>query len=230
MKKTFKNKILCVMLCFLLAFVFCSCEGGDIVETGAPAGVSNDNTSSVPEVSNKPENVESEEEQEIKIPYPLEMYFSSGAGGWRTVITLNADGSFTGEYTDGEVDNAPEYPNGTAYISKITGQFSKLRKVNAYTFALTLEDLEIEGEVGESYIEDGIRYIVSNPNGFMNTDGSDFTRDYLLYTPDAPIINLNEDFLGWWPSRMQEVAPDTLALYGLCNTQTQVGFFSQPTE
>lgn len=229
MKKTFKNKALAVICCFILIFVFAGCEGADVVEMGTPAGVSNDDTVSTPQVSQKPESVESKEE-ETEISYPLEMYFSSGAGAWRTVITLNADGSFTGEYTDGEVDNAPEYPNGTTYISKFIGQFSAVRKVNDYTFALTLEDLEIEGEVGQSYIEDGTRYIVSNPNGFMNTDGSDYAKDYLLYTPDAPISSLSEDFLGWWPSRMHDNEYETLMLYGLCNTQTQGGFFSQPTE
>ena len=229
MKKTFKNKVLCVIFCFLLAFVFCACAGGDVVETGTPAGVSDDAVS-MPEVSQKPESVESVIEEKIEIAYPLEMYFSSGAGGWYTVITLNADGSFMGEYSDGEAETAPDYPNGTVYISKITGQFSELRMVNDYTFALTLENLEIEGEVGGSYIEDGIRYIISNPNGFMNTDGSDYAKDYLLYTPDAPIQELSEDFLGWWPSRMQDVTPETLTLYGLCNTQTQVGFFTLPIE
>lgn len=229
MKKTFKNKVLCVVFCFLLAFVFCACDGGDVVETGKPAGVSDDAVS-MPEVSQKPESVESIIEEKIEIHYPLEMYFSSGVGGWYTVITINADGSFFGEYIDSEAENASDYPNGSVYISKFTGQFSKLIKVNDYTFALTVENIEIEGEVGQSYIEDGIRYIVSNPNGLMNNDDSDFAMDYLLYTPDAPVLNLNEDFLSWWPNRTQALKPETLELYGLFNTKTQVGFFTLPSE
>ena len=233
MKKTFKNKALCVILCFLLVFVLSACQGGDVVGTGRPAGVSPEVPVSVPNISSKPESVESEIkdiEDEVEIPYPLEMYFSSGVGAWFTKLVINADDSFTGEYTDSEVDNGPEYPNGTTYISKFSGQFSEVRQVNDYTFALTLETLEVEGEVGESYIEDGIRYIVSNPNGLMNSDDSDYAKDYLLYTPTAPTAELNEDFLSWWPYRIEETTPETLMVYGFCNTQTNTGFFTTPAD
>ena len=90
-----KNKFILTILCSALILLAVGCDAGtDIVETGRPSGVSQEIQTSLPEADQKPESDNSELEEEFNIPYPLEMYFSSGAGAWATNITINADGSF----------------------------------------------------------------------------------------------------------------------------------------
>lgn len=59
----------------------------------------------------KAEDLDVQETAEESIKDPLsfsefqdiEFYFASGAGGWRTVMQIEADGSFSGEYSDSDM-------------------------------------------------------------------------------------------------------------------------------
>ncbi len=228
--KILKNKFVIMALClgFILSTAGCN-VGTDIVGTGRPSGVSQDSYTSVPEVESKPESESSEikADDQAEIPYPLEMYFSSGVGAWVSQITINSDGSFVGIYTDGNMgETAAEYPNGTVYRCEFYGRFSKLRFVNEYTYALTLEELVVDGEIGQSVVENGILYKTAYPYGLMNTDNTAPARDFLLYTPDAPIEALRDEFISWWPERFNSELAEKLMLYGLRNIQTDEGFFT----
>ena len=56
-----------------------------------------------------------------------QFYFSSGAGGWRTFLNIDADGRFDGAYSDSEMGSVGEdYPNGTYYLCEFIGKFSNL--------------------------------------------------------------------------------------------------------
>ena len=58
---------------------------------------------------------------------PLYLMFTSGAGAWGSRLTLQPDGSFTGNYQDSEMGvNAEDYPNGTCYVSVFEGQFTDI--------------------------------------------------------------------------------------------------------
>ncbi len=227
-----KNKFILAILCFTLILLAVGCDAGtDIVETGRPSGVSQEIQTSLPEADQKPESDNSEIEEEFNIPYPLEMYFSSGAGAWATNITINADGSFFGDYHDSNMgDTGPDYPNGTVYECKFSGQFSTLRQVNDYTFSLTLEAIEYEGEIDASRIENGILYNFTYPYGLMNVDNTAPAKSFLLYTPDAPTEALRDEFISWWPERFGAEAGGSLLIYGLCNTETDEGFFTAKNE
>ncbi len=225
----FKNKILCLMLLALMVLSLSACVGGDIVETGTPAGVSQQSpTISTPQKPSVSE--ESQEESKIeedKIDYPLEMYFTSGAGAWWTKITIHANGSFEGEFQDTDMGEiGEEYPNGTVYECKFTGYFTKPEKINDYTYSLNLESLEIQGEIGETRIEDEALYKISAPYGLMNTDGTDYAKDFVLYTPNAPTAEMREEFLSWWPERFGAEPDGNLLIYGLQNLETNDGFFT----
>jgi len=55
-----------------------------------------------------------------------EFYFSSGAGGWYTVLHIHGDGSFDGHYQDMDMgDSGSEYPEGTLYSSDFSGRFTE---------------------------------------------------------------------------------------------------------
>ena len=147
-------------------------------------------------------------------------YFSSGAGGWGTELKLNPDGSFTGCYHDSDMgDTGDGYPNGTVYICNFSGKFENIKKIDEYSYQMTLTNLTIE-ETPDEWIEEGIKYIASGPYGIEG--GTNF----IFYMPNTPISSLSEEFLSWWPGRYDLSEPkDTLTGYGILNVETQEGFF-----
>ena len=167
---------------------------------------------------------ETEEQAEV-LPdvFPQEFVFSSGAGAWRTYLTLQQDGSFTGEYSDSEMGDCGEaYPQGSVYLSTFSGWFKEIRKVDDHTWFLTLGDVSTENETGQEWIEEGIRYVASDPYGLEQ--GTSFA----LYTPEPPVAELTEEFLSWWPLRYFPEAerPETLSCYGIYNQEMGYGFFT----
>lgn len=225
---TFK-KLLYVSLSFLLLLSITACAGNDIAETGTPASVSSEPTSATPkkpDVSNSSEE-EINQPEDSDIDYPLEMWFSSGVGAWYTKLIIHSNGSFSGEFRDsnmGEIGD--EYPNGTAYECIFSGYFSKPQQVNDYTYSLTLETIKIQGNIGESRIENGTLYKTTTPYGLMNSDDTDYAKEFLLYTPQTPTAEMREDFLSWWPERFGAEPDGKLLIYGLQNLETSDGFFT----
>ena len=153
----------------------------------------------------------------------VEFLFMSGAGGWSTQLSLNRDGSFTGEFHDSEMgDRTEEYPNGSVYICNFSGVFTDIRQVSEYAYAMTLTDLQTEHQEGEEWIEDEIRYIASGPYGLEEST------EFVLYLPDAPLDQMSEVFLFWWPYRYEQAENprDTLDCFGILNVEMEHGFFN----
>lgn len=153
---------------------------------------------------------------------PMEMLFASGAGAWGTTLTLQPDGTFTGEYYSHENgENTSEYPYGTIYICRFSGRFSEPTQTGDYAFSMYLEELTTEEPAGREWIEENIRYITAGPLGIE--DGEEF----ILYAPGIPADELSEEFRGWWPDawnwRNGELSQ--LNCWGLCNVNTGKGFF-----
>lgn len=150
---------------------------------------------------------------------PSDFTFSSGAGGWATQITLEDDGSFTGQYHDSDMgDIGTEYPNGTVRISKFTGKFTTPTQINEHTYSMRLENFQTEGITGEEYYENGQRFIYSDPYGFDNAD------EFLIYTPGAPMSELPEGFKEWLRAFMNPNEEETLPCYGIYNVGGEEGF------
>ena len=172
----------------------------------------------------KPEKkVVEDEKNPIFDVLPLEFVFSSGAGAWQSIITLNSDGSFKGTYSDAEMgSNGEDYPNGTVYTCEFSGKFEEIKQVNDYTYTMTLTEVTTEKKEGEEWIEDQIRYVAAGPYGLENG------KEFLLYTPETPIKELSEEFLNWWPKRylQEEQALEKLSCYGIYNKETESGFFT----
>ncbi len=115
----------------------------------------------------------------------IQFCFSSGAGAWATVMTIHADGSFSGEYHDSDMGvTGDSYPNGTQYRCDFSGQFTQPVKVNDYTYSMQIGELNFAKEAGTEEIRDGVRYIYSEANGL---DGA---QDILIYLPGAPLEEL----------------------------------------
>lgn len=153
---------------------------------------------------------------------PLEFVFSSGAGGWQTILTLDRDGSFSGMYSDSEMGEIGEgYPNGTVYLSIFSGQFTDIMQVDDTTYSMQLSELITQNGTEEEWMEAGIRYLVTEPAGIE-------AGTYLLYAPETPVEKLNEEFLNWrlgsYP--LMDETEETLSCYGLCDQDTGYGFFA----
>lgn len=150
---------------------------------------------------------------------PQTYTFSSGAGGWATILTINEDGTFAGEYHDSDMGNTgSNYPNGTVQICEFSGKFSTPLKIDSYTYFTRLESIELKNEPGTEYYEEGTRFINSDPYGFDNANG------FLIYMPGAPIASLPEGFLSWsgLDTRIRTTTPS--GYYGLYNVGGQEGF------
>lgn len=152
----------------------------------------------------------------------LQFVFSSGAGGWATMMTIYEDGSFSGEYFDGELGITGEgYPNGTMYQCNFSGQFTQPQKVNDYTYSMQISELNYAEEVGREEIRDGVQYC------YITAYGLDDAEDILIYLPGAPLAELPEEFRSWIGYYDLSNTEDTeLPFYALNNEAQQFGFTS----
>lgn len=215
-----KRKVLC-----FLSIILCICFLG-----GCSLVLMNKADNPLPTETKVPEATEPvvtpppAEEDENKLPgsFPMEFYFSSGAGAWGTELILKKDGSFTGSYHDSNMGETGEgYPNGTLYEAEFEGAFGNVKKINDYTYKMSLIYVKTKKPAATEWIEDGVLHVAAGAHGIE--DGEDF----IFYTPDAKVDSLSEEFLSWWPHRFDmENAPDTLSCYGIYNLDGETGFFS----
>lgn len=152
----------------------------------------------------------------------LTFFFSSGAGGWSTAMSIRSDGTFAGEYHDSDMGvTGDDYPNGTAYHCTFNGQFSQPVKVNDYTYSMQILSMSYANEPDTSEIKDDTLYHYTTPYGL---DGAE---TLLLYLPGAPLSELPEGYRSWVGYYYLENTTDTeLPYYGLYNEAEAEGFSS----
>lgn len=145
--------------------------------------------------------------------------FSSGAGAWSTVITIEKDGSFTGQYHDSDMgDTGDGYSGGTVYICNFSGKFSEPEQLDTYTYSMQLESLNVEGTAGEIYYENNIKYVYSNPYGFNDAD------EFVIYSPGIRIDDLPQGFVSWLRTFVNVQTTEVLPVYGIYNINADAGF------
>lgn len=150
----------------------------------------------------------------------LEFYFSSGAGGWRTVLHIQSDGTFEGVHSDSEMGVTGEgFPNGTYYICEFSGAFCEPAKINDYTYSFRLDSLVFNNH-DDAEIIDGVRYVNSTPYG---VEGGEV---FYLYLPGAPLSELPDAYLDWMLRTALDNTASTLPFYGLYNVTEECGFSS----
>ncbi|MBQ2955019.1 MAG: DUF1311 domain-containing protein [Clostridia bacterium] len=150
-----------------------------------------------------------------------EFYFASGAGGWRTLLYINADGSFSGAFSDSEMGSVGEgYPKGTYYLCEFEGRFTQPVQLNDYTYSMEIAGLRCVKEPDTTEIIDEIRYCYSTPYGLEGTE------EVLIYLPGAPTDELPEAYMNWVRNDMAEPDAAELPFYGLYNIAEQNGFSS----
>ena len=155
----------------------------------------------------------------------LDWSFSSGVGGWSTELTIQADGSFTGNYHDSEMGETGEgYPDGTLYGCTFSGKMALAQSVDATTKKIRIEKLSMdEGQVPEA-IEDGVRYVTAEPYGVREGD------IMTLYLPGTPVSKLTEDMIFWAHLMEQEEAAIELQDWLLYSEACESGFLGSAPE
>ncbi len=221
------KKLLTVILLFALSLTMLSCVkpprfefDGLSPETTTYYTYDSSEITELPEAETTYEVTADEPTQTTSIPeykysltIPAEMKFDflSGAGGWWTEMTLHEDGSFDGEYIDSEMGSTGEGYNSTIYTCVFNGRFKNFKKMNQYTYSMSIDYINTEHEIGYTWIEDSIQYIASEPYGLAG--GTDF----LLYTPETPVAKLPEEFMIW--ARDFTGTLDCYAIRNLANDQ-----------
>lgn len=150
----------------------------------------------------------------------MDFLFASGAGGWGTIMHIQPDGSFEGEYHDSEMGiTGDDYPNGTVYLSNFSGQFTKPVKVNEYTYSMQVEEIHYEKEPGMQEISDGVCFIYAEAYGIAGAE------NILIYTPGTPLDALSEEFRSWIGYYDLSATEDKeLPFYALNNEVEEQGF------
>lgn len=140
--------------------------------------------------------------------------FSSGAGAWRTELSIAPDGSFTGAYTD--TNAGWEGHPAEQYYCNFSGQFSEPEQVSEFVWSVTVEALELEDTPGETtYVKaDNLNRIASTPYGLENA------KEVLIYLPGAAAEDLPEMFRSWTHAPSE----GALDFYGLYNVEEALGF------
>lgn len=112
--------------------------------------------------------------------------FTSGAGAWSTQLVVEADGSFSGCYSDWNAVSDEGYSNGETYLCNFSGTFADPVQVVEGVYTVQIAQLVTEGEEGEEYVEDDMLYITSSPYGLDETD------EVTFYLPGAVLSDMSE--------------------------------------
>lgn len=106
-----------------------------------------------------------------------EYAFSSGSGAWVTMMTLNSDGTFSGDFHDSDMGaTGSGYPNGMRSESIFTGKFSNLRKIDENTFVATVTSLNVSDTIGRQYVEYGVLITITEVYGMKQGQTAVFAR------------------------------------------------------
>ena len=150
---------------------------------------------------------------------PDDFWFSSGAGGWGTELTVKDDGSFTGSFHDSNLgETGVANPYGTVYTCDFRGKFTQPQRVNDYVYKMKLSWMSMDQAPDKVYYEEGIKYVTAEPYGMENA------KEFYIYLPGTPIELLSEDFLMW--ARMYDYEGDTIpeGVFGIYNVNEATAF------
>ena len=217
------GKTRALLVAMLLTFGFlagCGGSGGSASPEAEKSNSASSEAETASSVSSEKEPPEDSAEFSFSDLSNLEFWFGSGAGAWRTVLSVGGDGSFEGEFTDFDAGSgAGDFPNGVCYICDFSGKLTQPERVNDYTYSVQLERLELTREPDTAEVRDGTKYIYSDPYGL------DDAQELLFYLPGAPVEELPEDYVHW-ARGYGDVIGETLPFYGLYNLGGSQGFSS----
>lgn len=150
--------------------------------------------------------------------------FASGSGGWTTTLQVNRDGTFSGYYSDTDLgDVSDEHPNGIRTESTFQGVFSKAKANDdgTYTLQCDADKLNIEGNIGDSRIEDGTLVTISEPYGIAPCT------TFTVYPQGYDSSRIDEDVLSWSTAWYFDGIPDKLDTPIIANDSHKESFYGE---
>lgn len=153
---------------------------------------------------------QTEKKSSIFQKLPNYFYFSSGAGAWSTELEIDGNGEFTGVFHDADMgDSGVKYPNGTVHICNFSGKFSNPKKIDKYTYSITLKKIKTEKKAGKTFYDDGFRYITSTPYGLEGA------KKFIVYLPGKKIAQISKGAKDWFSAYGIDRTKKTLENYYL---------------
>lgn len=149
-----------------------------------------------------------------------EFVFSSGAGGWQTVLNFSENGNFTAKYEDYDYDSVS--------VCEFNGKFSIDSRVNDTAYILRLDKAEITSPVNTEEVKniDGkeikVKY-TDLPYGFAvnNDDDHSFQEKFSLYLPLRKRSQISDKVNEWLDiSGEKNVEKNITRIYLLVNNKT----------
>ena len=146
--------------------------------------------------------------------------FSSGAGGWQTVLNFSENGNFTAKYEDYDLDSV--------VICEFNGKLSIDSKVNETAYILRLDRAEITTPINTEEVKNiggknmTVRY-VDLPYGFAVNNDSDhsFQGMFSLYLPLRKRSEMSAEVNHWLDiTGEKNVEKDISRIYLLVNNKT----------
>lgn len=145
--------------------------------------------------------------------------FTSGAGGWSDDFSIEKDGYFHGNYHDSEMgDTGDDYPDGSFYQCSYDGHFANIEKVDEFTCKMTMIDINVKPF--EEYIEDGVRFIPSEPYALANA------KEIEIYLPGKPVSEIDEEIQQWLGFAYMDNKPEKLDGIALVNVNENYGIMT----
>lgn len=132
-----------------------------------------------------------------------EFIFTSGAGGWQTVLNFTKDGKFTGIYKDYDATSLVE--------NDFEGQFVVDSKVNETCYILELVNPKVTSPTGQSfkvkssgeditgkYVDLAYGFEKVSPNSKdYNNEPFEFQDKFTLYTPYRKFDEMSDELKSW---------------------------------
>ena len=154
--------------------------------------------------------------------------FASGAGGWSSSLTLNADGTFSGRYSDTTYLQTDEYEVEIDQCV-FTGKFEHARRINGFTYAFDLAWIEYERTPGDRELTEinGTKALIRYTQAYGLDPG---TKTVCAYTADAYRYVLPEKFLGWVEPLRSDRYSSTLDYNCLYSLESGYGWLGPKAE
>ena len=148
--------------------------------------------------------------------FPRDFVCSFGSGGWMTAMTIQKDGTFTGDWHDmdrGDLEG--NHPNGVMRICSFEGKFSVVNKVSDTEFELQLDYLR-PAHAAEEVVENGVlnKWVEDTPYG-LGKMTEEPLGGWRLYLPGAPNEGFSDTVTLWWRTEGWDKDAATLNGYGL---------------
>ena len=169
--------------------------------------------------------------KEVRLPIDsdLRFVFSSGAGGWRTLVILHPDGTFEGNYYDSNFGERGEGYDGSCNVCDFSGEFGDVQKVSENVYSMKIVSIsQVQPTGKEEIVEETtssgtyqLRYVYSDPYG-MGSNGCRFE----LYIPGTPVSDLPEGYTSWVIQNASLRDNIQLPFYGLYNVDESCGMYS----